>query len=289
LRNNIILVHTANGRGYAEKIRRQIFRWDNTGNLHCNLFSVNNLEGISRFDPDRTLIHCRAAEPNSHWMQQLEEYNSLGFRFINSLQALRTTSDKAACAQLFIRPRTYIFERNNASRDLFNSLSVGEYVAKPKISQGQGIYIQRFIKENSSERSLETFRTILENIPTNTVVVQEFINYTRLHRIICVDGVAIPRDFYDTPTPTKWKVSVCLNPHIKVNRNPDPQLLREAESMQRRVGGNINFLDIFETRNGYVPCEINTACNLTRHSIIGGIHFTIVIAKCLIKHAKENV
>jgi glutathione synthase/RimK-type ligase-like ATP-grasp enzyme len=47
--------------------------------------------------------------------------------------------------------------------------------------------------------------------------------------------------------------------------NPDTELLRVAERTQRVIRGEINFIDVFETREGYVLSEINTACNLLLH------------------------
>ena len=75
--------------------------------------------------------------------------------------------------------------------------------------------------------------------------------------------------------------------------NPDSELLRLAERTQQVIGGEINFIDVFETREAYILSEINTACNLSLHEEkarrAGSTHWNIAryIAEYLDREARR--
>ncbi len=130
-------------------------------------------------------------------------------------------------------------------------------------------------------------------MPTSKVIIQEYVPYTALYRIIVIGGEAIPISWVDRPTERRWKVSVCLNRGMEFVPNPAPGLLRIAEQTQREIGGKINFIDIFDTPTGFVLSEINTACNLTIHEekarAAGSRHWNIAkkIAQYLISEGRR--
>jgi len=68
------------------------------------------------------------------------------------------------------------------------------------------------------------------NLPSNPFVIQEYIDYIAIYRVIVINGKALPYSFIDTPTKNNWKVSVSLNYNkMKFVKNPDKNLLELAE------------------------------------------------------------
>jgi len=131
-------------------------------------------------------------------------------------------------------------------------------VVKPYTSMEQGANVKVVADPTS-------YADAVCNMPTNTVVVQKYVDYVAIYRVIVIGGRALPMSWVDRPTHDRWRVSVCLNRSMGFVFSPDTQLLQVAENTQRVIGGEVNFIDIFETRNGYVLSEINTACNLSIH------------------------
>jgi len=223
---------------------------------------VNELSSIE--NDMGTLIHARAAHPRTRWMDRLEnlELNNL---VVNSTSTLRLTSDKLASSLLFSRelpnfhPRTWEYP-SGFSLDFFED---GEYILKPYTSMDQGANVR--VYRHPTDDIVDIARTI----PGSTLILQERVNYTALHRVIVIGGVALPYTFYDVPTRDRWRVSVCLNKTtMRFNGNPDRELLSLGVRAQQVVRGDVNFVDIFETSNGYVLGEINTACNLRIHEVM---------------------
>jgi len=137
--------------------------------------------------------------------------------------------------------------------------NVHKVVVKPYTSMDQGANVK-------VAETYEQFARAVRGMTTGKVVVQECIDYTAIFRVVVIDGRALPMSWVDRPTPQRWRVSVCLNRNMQFVRSPDLELLRVAEDTQAVIGGEINFVDIFQTASGrYILSEINTACNLTIH------------------------
>jgi len=151
-------------------------------------------------------------------------------------------------------------------------------IAKPYTSLEQGLNVRKVTLLDGYGTIIEEFDKVLGN----KIVIQEYIPYTALHRVIVIGDKALPYTFIDKPEwhPNDWKVSCCLNRTTMVlNENANPELLELAEKTQKEVGGVINFIDIFEyavSRVGhlgmynhsgseYTNAEINTACSLNIH------------------------
>jgi glutathione synthase/RimK-type ligase-like ATP-grasp enzyme len=256
-----------------------------------------------RLNPHNTIIHSRAAYPNGpQWVRNLVAKEEEGFRVINNTGVLRLTSDKSRCAIRMYNaglphPETWEHQRltgSNLGAIARHSRERGRHklVVKPYTSMNQGSdveiveleEIERIVQEeecicsccgnvHTRTRNISTVRDnnfdrlqrAIRNQPTNRVVIQEYVDYTAIYRVIVIGGEALPISWVDRPTPERWKVSVCLNRNMQFVPNPDRELLRVAERTQRVIEGEINFIDVFETRDGYVLSEINTACNLLIH------------------------
>jgi len=272
---NIVILHTESGISYAKHIRNSI-KWINEHkrtNFNPVLLSVNNVREIEKYNPDETIIHSRAANPNANWMDKLVSLEEKGYKVINNTNTLKLTSNKLACTNFLTKnnikqPEILKYRKDSTVESktvLINYLlkTYGKFICKPVISQGQGIYVKVF----STEDTVEDIMKGIDNVPGNIVIIQEFINYISLFRIIVIGGKALPYVFYDKPTEDNWKVSVCLNKNIMFQSNPSPDLLYLAEQTQEAIKGEINFIDIFNTPDGFIVGEINTACNLRIHEL----------------------
>jgi glutathione synthase/RimK-type ligase-like ATP-grasp enzyme len=156
-----------------------------------------------------------------------------------------------------------------------------QVVLKPVVSQGQGIYCLKFNNKNLHKSD------DIKKIPGEEIVIQEFLEYDRLSRVIVVGFNALEECiFYDEPKSNNWKCSVCLNPHIKHYKKPPYELLRLAEDIAIKFNSDVCFIDIFSTKNGLVLNEINTACNLIIHEGMSKCNISKKIADYLISKIK---
>lgn len=312
---NFVLIRTEKGGKYARKILNSV-NWLNQHKYPDHFFNtvnitiddfLNNLNDIERnYLPQNTIIHARCANPRTEWTIKLRRLEELGFKVINSVDTIELTSNKLACSlhlqDKVNHPKSFEYSRNMRSGDLeilkanLSAAFLGNdyIIAKPLTSLEQGANVKKIrFMGNHWERIIDEFN----EVPGNKIVIQEFVDYTALHRVIVIGGKALPYTFIDKPewhTNGDWKVSCCLNKTtMKLNENADPELLELAEQTQEEVGGVINFIDIFEVDNGqsiyYTNAEINTACSLNIHERLAkqagrndwNIHFRI--AKQLVK------
>lgn len=277
--NVIIILTTENGGSFGRKIADTLHELK----YLRRVLSVNDIDLIENYPPNKTLIHSRAAHPNAQWMRKLEELERNGYKVINPTSVLKLTSDKAECAiKIKGHPQTWIF---NSAEELVNFNQTGEFIIKPEVSQGQGAFVEKFSLPYAN------LSTLYNNQPTRKVVVQRLINYSAIYRVICINGVALKKVFVDRPTPANWKVSVCLNDISMTCEDGSPELLNYAENIQKNIGGKVNFVDAFITENKYNPfvlSEINTACNLSIHERLSGINIHELIANYLIQEYKNH-
>lgn len=292
-----MIIRTGSGKKYARRIGRELLDID-----HRNKYlipSVNYFpESFRRrpfLQPHNTIIHSRAAYPDGpQWMRNLVAKEDMGYRVINNTDVLRLTSNKLKCAQKMYNaglphPKTWEYNRSarlpiNAIVSSLEANGTNKVVIKPYTSMSQGEHVQvrtlQFVHRctcptcghshevlgvNNPGDPVSHLREAISEIPTSKVVIQEYVPYLAIYRVIVIGGRALPISWVDRPTTTRWKVSVCLNRSMQFVSNPDTELLRVAERTQEVVGGEINFIDVFETRDGYVLSEINTACNLLIH------------------------
>ena len=136
-------------------------------------------------------------------------------------------------------------------------------IIKPYTSSSQGAYVSK-ITPNMTNKQI---RQKIGVIPTNKFVIQDFVPYKAIYRVIVVNNKALPLSYKDTPQPDKWKVSVCLNPNMEFIAKPSKKLLKTAENVQAAIlNGGVHFIDLFEVdKDQYVISEVNTACSLLLH------------------------
>lgn len=266
-----VIVRTGSGRKFARRIGRELKRINqrNKWIMPSVNFFPTSFQNRPWMHPRNTLIHSRAAYPDCYWVRNLVNLEERGFRVVNSTDVLRLTSDKLKCALKMVdaglpHPKTWETRRSNPRENLvqeyINLHADGspKLVVKPYTSMEQGANV-KIVADPTS------YADAVRGMPTSTVVVQEYVEYLAIYRVIVIGGRALPMSWVDRPSHDRWRVSVCLNRSMGFVYSPSTQLLRVAENTQRVIGGEVNFIDIFETRDGFVISEINTACNLLIH------------------------
>jgi glutathione synthase/RimK-type ligase-like ATP-grasp enzyme len=277
----VVIVRTNKGQKYADSIAKEV----NLAGYCCGITNIKELKKYldkNKCSPQKTIIHSRTAGP-IYTYKILKELEDQGYRIINSPKAIRLTSDKYQSC-IFARENNFpCVETLKSSKERAVPLikekieEWGKVVAKPIISQGQGKFAFMFNKDNFNE--LEK----IKNIPVNEIVIQKYINYQRLNRVIVIDFEAIKEAvFYDEPV-NDFKCSVCLNPNVKLYKNPSQELLGLAGNIARRIKSEISFIDIFTTKDGYVLNEINTSCSLIIHERVSQYNISKKIADYLVK------
>lgn len=280
----IIILRTPKGAKYAHFIAKEI----NLAGVQCYVTTVMEIESFierNGFLPEDTLIHARTANPHKIY-RLLNNLSEKGYRILNAPPTLQLTSDKfrtylhakehgIACAES-LKTR----KEEAVSRIQEKLKEWGEIVVKPNVSKGQGEFCFKFHYQHSN---LET----IASIPTKELIIQKFINYHRLNRIIVLGKKALRKAvFYDEPL-EGWKCSVCLNPFIKHHKSPPEDLINFAEDIAGKFNGEIFFIDIFTTPSGYVLNEINTSCSFVIHERISGENISKHIAEYLISQIKR--
>lgn len=270
----VLIIHTEKSKFYANKIKNHIQN-------KCLLTTTNNLkEKLSKIkNHSKLIIHPRTATPlDTKWIKLLKECEENGNIIVNPPNLLQLTSNKLKCAILLYNsginhPKTWEGKKNNVkSVDLIKKLLINrqKLIIKPFNSISQGAYVQ-IINKNDDNNKIEN---LISKIPTDPFVIQEFIDYKAIYRVIVINGKALPYSFIDKPTENRWKVSVCLNrDRMKFVPNPKKELLQLAIDTQNVINNEVNnqqngvhFIDIFETvDNKFVISEINTACSLIIH------------------------
>jgi glutathione synthase/RimK-type ligase-like ATP-grasp enzyme len=284
MNKQILIVRTKNGTKYAERIASEI---KNLG-VECNAVYWDELEEFldtHRLTPESTVLHFRAAGPSAN--PKAFELERVGYRIINPAKVLDRTSDKYksfdwARKQGANLPTTKKGTRDAIKRSI-DTLPFRKFVVKPINSKNQGALCFPSFKGD-----LEIDEK-LSQVPGEEIILQQYVEYFRIYRVIVIGGVPVAQAvFYDEPTPERWKVSVCLNPEIRHEPNPDPALLTYAKNLADIFESEIAFVDVFQTKDGYVLSEINTACNLSQHESKSGCNIAKKIAQYLVAQLRGS-
>lgn len=275
----ILIVRTKTGHQYAKFIARKI---ESLGAKCCGIVYREDLDDFLKkhgCSPEKTLLHYRTAGPLvTPKAYQLEKK---GYRLINAARVLDLTADKF---------KSYEWASQHGVSLPFTKKGARNEIKKYSKKSA----VQRFVLKpiNSVERGAFCFRSSindpkidqkLSQIPGEKIILQEFVEYLRIYRVIVIGNKTLDQAvLYDEPNSNRWKVSVCLNPEMKLAKNPNQKLLSYAKKLANIFESEIAFIDIFETQNNYVLSEINTACNLILHEQKSGYSISEDIAKYLV-------
>lgn len=277
----VVIIKTFKGQKYANFIAKEI----NLKGYCCGITDIKNIKNYLRkwhCSPNTTIIHSRTAHPN-YIYKILKQIENQGYIVVNSAEAIKLTSDKynscifaedkdILCAKTIkVSKEKSVAFVNEKIKDW------GDIVVKPVTSQGQGKFCFKFNKSNIDQ--IEK----INDIPAKELVVQRFLDYQRLNRVIVIGETALKNAvFWDKPIEKGWKCSVCLNSGMKVYKNPPKELLGFAEKIARLFKAEISFIDIFTTPKGYFLSEINTACSLVIHERVSRYNISKEIANYLL-------
>jgi len=283
MNKKIVIIRTKAGHKYAERIAKKIRSLGG----ECGITSWKNLKSyleIHKCFTTRTLLHYRSAGPNINLTAF--DLEKKGYRLINSANILDRTSDKYKSYEWANKhgvalPITKKCTPKEIRRSI-NTLPFHKFVLKPINSNGQGaLCFSSFVGDTEIDKKLS-------QVPGEKIILQQFVEYLKIYRVIVIGGKTVNQAvFYDEPNPNRWKVSVCLNPEIQHEKNPDPKLLSYATYITNIFKSEIAFVDIFLTKDGYVLSEINTACNLTQHEDKSRYSISNEIAKYLISQLNK--
>jgi len=278
----VVIVRTIKGQKYADFIAKEI----NLAGYCCGITDIKNLKEYlnkNKCSPEKTIIHLRTAHPN-YTYKILKNLEKQGYKIINSVEAIRLTSDKYnSCIHAIKKniscAETIKIHKNEAASFIEKKIKEwGKVIVKPITSQGQGEFCFKFEDSNQIKE--------INKIPAKELIIQNFIDYSRLNRIIVIGFKALEKAVFWDSSEQNWKCSVCLNPNIKCYKNPPKDLLKFAENVAKKFKAEISFIDIFSTKNGYVLGEINTACSLIIHERISRYNISKKIADYLVSFLK---
>jgi len=279
MEKRVLIVHTMKGHKYAWYIAKEV----NLLGFVCEVVPWTVVERFINdegWEPKKTIIHYRTTGPKiitpGAW-----GYHKKGYKVVNKPEVLERTGDKFlsyewAKSKGVELPMTKKVAKVEVEAEL-KKAGGGKFVVKPVNSQGQGAYcFQISVGQDDIDE-------VLSKMPVEEVVLQEFVYYKRIFRVIVIDGKALRQAvFMDEPNVDRWKVSVCLNPEAKLVKNPPGNLIDYALNISRVFEVEVGFIDIYETDDGLVLSEINTACNLIQHERRSGFNISGEIAKFLV-------
>lgn len=286
---NYLILRTPLGLKYARRIADELRKFGNKVYIYKAKSIELAFKNHPEWNKDNLIIHCRAADPNSFWMEKLEKLLFEGYRIVNHPTVLKLTSDKYRCMKTLEDvfpnlPRTFLLkQKGKISDEILDNIRTDFVIIKPRYSQGGGKFVEKIHKDFLDD---ETISRIKMQYSCSSII-QEFVSYEEIYRVFVINSKALPVLTMDTPSDDNWKVSVCLNPwqvpinFREIHADKFEAIRNYAEEIQYMIGGEINFIDVFSTENGPVLSEINTACSLLTHERILNFNIAQQIAEYL--------
>lgn len=223
-------------------------------------------ELITKLDPENDVIFLRTGARSAIGIAR--KFEDAGFLVLNDSRYVALSGQKylakvhARASGITIPDLNACIAKQNTELLLLYLKQYGPLVAKPIISRDMGRYVYRIKSPSDSERIL--------SIPGSHILLQSEIQFTRLVRtIVTRESMLTEATTYDVKR-TSWKATVCQNPHAKHYERVPLDLIQISEKTMRAFGGDIAYIDYFETSDGFVLNEINHSCSLQEHERISG-------------------
>jgi [lysine-biosynthesis-protein LysW]--L-2-aminoadipate ligase len=221
---------------------------------------------ISQLDPDRDAIFFRTGAGPA--VRIARAFEDAGFHVINDSRYIQLSGQKhlanvhAGANGIAIPDVNVTIRKDNAELMSLYLKQNGALVAKPIVSRDMGRYV--FLVKTEAD-----FADVA-SIPGSHILLQSEVKFDRLVRtIVTADGMLAEATTYDTTRET-WKATVCENPLAQHYRHVPKELIVIAEKTIKVFGGDVAYIDYFETPNGFVLNEINHSCGLIEHERISG-------------------
>ena len=222
-------------------------------------------------DHEAILVRFALAKENPIYEALTAHVHEHGCVCINRPSVMTKTADKYESNEIvkgFMKaPKTETYEGDNVPTDFRFPA-----VIKPRYSSGG-----RGITFVQTQRDLEDFtRNEEQDVP---LIIQEAVDFTKLIRLVWVSGYGIRDALYDVPT-SQYTIRVKLGRRSRIYSDRDG--LRELNEVCARVAHNIHahylIPDIFDTADGFVFNELNTACKLYWLTAHSGIRHALFFA-----------
>ncbi|MHA1300651.1 MAG: ATP-grasp domain-containing protein [Candidatus Helarchaeota archaeon] len=288
-----ILCNSIHFSKYAEKVKLAIKENDaEVEVLFSDKLSINN---IKEFDFD--LIYSRLS--GLKWTYEILSQIAINkIPIIPNFEYFRNSQNKYLASVIAERigiktPKTYLISTHpqffQENLELIRDIDY-PFILKPLYSSLTGNFCFKIDnREDLKQRREDLFRCHREGMDLigiyDYALIQELITYQKLVRSLVIDGNTIVSG-YALPK-RNWKCSVCLNPDIQLYKKEKGKGLEHInKKVYNAFRGEIMIVDIFETKNGYVFNECNTACGLFNLEQISGINCAKIIANYLIEKLK---
>lgn len=278
----ILFVASKTGHNYSRRIERAVARGHHKTNL--STWQDFDYSQVRRMDPDKDLVFFRSGARAS--VRIARDFEDAGFRVMNDSRFIQLSAEKYL-ANVHARvngiptPTLNVSIRKDDTKLLALYLcQYGSLVAKPILSRNMGRHVY-LVSKPADFADVAT-------IPGSNILVQSEVTFNRLVRtIVTSEGMLVEATVYDTKRDS-WKATVCSNPLAKHYRKVPPALTELAERTIRAFGGDIAYIDYFETDHGYVFSEINQACNLLPQERVTGVPIAQRLASFLVRAHAAN-
>jgi glutathione synthase/RimK-type ligase-like ATP-grasp enzyme len=259
----IFIVLNVSG-GYSRRIARSVER----AGSQTDFFSWQGFDYrvIDQLDCQKDVIFFRTGAPAA--VRIARAFEDAGFAVVNDSRYIQLSGHKYLANVHAQVNGIQIPELNARVRkdDLeLLSLYLKQYkslVAKPLLSRDMGRYVYLV-------RSDHDFGQVA-TIPGSHILVQSEVRFERLVRtIVTGNGMLAGATAYDTTHDT-WKATVCNNPRAMHYKDVPSELSALAGKTIRAFGGDIAYIDYFQTPAGFVLSEINHSCGLMEQERITG-------------------
>lgn len=261
--NSVIIVTTKAFGPYhkeiAESLKKlglQVFVSD------WELKHINRIIRDNNLNPDTTIIHARTA--GKRVSRILSRFEKRGYRVINRTSTLRLTSNKYLATEHakengFSVPKTEKFLKSDLSAIKGFIRKHNHCVLKPILTPGKARGIVFFDQVNSALPKL------LGSISGDEVVLQEYIGYEKLIRVIVIGGKALVHQ-------VTFKTGDLADLNLPVDErevfwyeNAPRKVLDLAEKIALSFASDICYIDFFQTKGQYIFNEINSASGFSKH------------------------
>ena len=220
---------------------------------------------VNKFNFEKDIIFFRTGAPAA--VQIARAFEDAGFYVVNDSRYLQLSGNKylanvhATSSGVPIPTLNVKVRKGNKELLSLYLKQNGPLVAKPVIScdNGRHVYLVRTEADFSD----------VARIPGSHILLQDYVRFHRLVRTIVTSAGMLAEATTYATAHDMWKAAV-KNRSVKHYRDIPKELQNIAEKTLQVFGGDLAFIDFFETSNGFIFNEINHACGLLQHERISG-------------------
>lgn len=221
---------------------------------------------VGKLDPKSDVIFLRTGALAA--IKIARKFEDVGFLVLNDSRYIALSTQKylanvhAKASGITTPDLNVCIPKDNIDLLLFYLRQSGPLVAKPIISCGMGRYVYRIRSRKECDQ--------VSFIPGSHILVQSEVRFSRLVRtIVTRESMLTEATTYDVKR-SSWKATVCENQRAKHYKHVPMALIDLSKKTIVAFGGDIAYIDYFETTDGFVLNEINHSCSLHQQEQISG-------------------